>query len=506
MAKAKTRYVCRSCGSVQIRWMGKCPDCGEWDGLETLKVEAAPVVGIGNATGGSGWAAAGSLEAASDPQRGLAAELDWVVGVTGDSSELGHNTTQAVPLEDVQSVNIQRLPTGIGEFDRVLGGGLVPGSTILVGGEPGIGKSTLLLQVAAQMGREGQRVLYVTSEESAQQIQMRAKRLGYENTDGRLYILADTNLARVFEQARQIKPSILVIDSIQMVYRSNVDSSPGSVTQLRQCCMELVYLAKTTGTCVLLVGHVTKEGRVAGPRMLEHLVDSVLYFEGDRYHAHRIVRGVKNRYGSTLEIGVFEMTGQGLCEVVDPGMGILATVTGMQHDKNDQKNDHAKMKVGSVVCPTMQGSRCFLVEMQSLTVQGILGGAKRKASGVDTNRLAMLIAVLEKHAELRLADQDIFTSVVGGVRVIEPAADLSIALAIAGAHMNRAIGFATVVFGEVGLGGEIRPVHQTEQRLREAARLGFKYGMIAKTGDRVSVKGIKVIPVSHVLDAFEMMQ
>jgi DNA repair protein RadA/Sms len=369
--------------------------------------------------------------------------------------------------------------------------GLVPGSTVLVGGDPGIGKSTLLLQAAHKLAEQNRRVLYVTSEESAQQTRLRAARLGAAS--GQLYVLADTNLARIVEQTRRVEPQVLVIDSIQMIYKGDLPAAPGSVTQLRACCMELCYLAKASGIAVFLVGHVTKEGQLAGPRLLEHMVDTVLYFEGDRYHSHRIVRAIKNRFGTTLEVGLFEMSDGGLREVRDGG-GLFAA-------------EYRPMS-GSVVCPVMQGSRCLLVEIQALTATSFPGAAKRKVSGLDSNRLAMLIAVLEKRGGLRLADQDVFTSSVGGMKIGEPAADLAIALAIAGAHLNRQVGtkarrhegteakgsaganaastadpsclratvppcLSSCAVGEIGLGGEVRHVSGIEQRIREAVRLGF---------------------------------
>ena len=380
----------------------------------------------------------------------------------------GGAAPQATPINQISEANYKRMPTTIAEFDRVLGGnngsaatqkscGIVPGSTILLGGDPGIGKSTLLLQAAHRLAEQGQRVLYVTSEESAQQTQLRASRLGVNSDE--LYVLADTNLARITDQISRTKPAVVVIDSIQMIYKGDLSAAPGSVTQLRTCCMELVYLAKATGVAVFLVGHVTKEGQLAGPRMLEHMVDTVLYFEGDRYHSHRIVRGIKNRFGNTLEVGLFEMTDSGMHEVID-GAGVLAA--------------EYKPASGSVVCPVMQGTRCLLVEIQALTSTGFPGSTKRKTSGIDGNRLAMLIAVLEKRAELRLADQDIFTSSIGGVKIIEPAADLAVALAVTGAHYNRQLDHGVCAVGEIGLSGKVRHVQGISQRINEAARLGFK--------------------------------
>jgi DNA repair protein RadA/Sms len=476
MARTTTQFICRTCGAVHARWAGKCTDCGTWDALEEVRAPAA---------------------ASRDDQRGAAA--------------LVAPSARAVPIGDVpaDAGSIARLSSGIGEFDRVLGGvaldngrpahakntggrpaatgGLVPGSAVLVGGDPGIGKSTLMLQAAYALARAGHRVLYVTSEESVQQLRLRASRLaGYADQPDELYVLADTNLARIAEQTRQVGPAVVVIDSVQMVYKGDLPAAPGSVTQLRACCQELVYLAKASGFALLLVGHVTKEGTLAGPRLLEHMVDAVLYFEGDRYHNHRIIRGIKNRFGNTLEVGLFEMTDRGLVEVAD-GSGLLAA------------EYHARS--GSVVCPVLQGTRCLLVELQALTATSFLGSAKRKASGVDPNRLAMLIAVLEKRGGLRLADQDVFTSSVGGMRVVEPAADLAVALAITGAHYDRQVAAGVAAFGEIGLGGEVRHVQQADQRLREAARLGFTHAICPPSVQ--PPPGIRTIPVKGVDQALE---
>ncbi|TVQ57613.1 MAG: DNA repair protein RadA [Phycisphaerales bacterium] len=469
MAKSKTHYVCRTCGGVQSRWMGKCPDCGAWDALEKFTESKATTA-----------AAPGSL---AESWVGLAG------GDPGDAS-LAAAPAKAVPLNTVEAIDAGRTPTRIDEFDRVLGGGLVDGSVVLLGGDPGIGKSTLLLQAMGRLASSGSRVLYVTSEESAYQTRLRAERIlradgaaddGPTDLDN-LYVLADTNLARILEQARKVRPRVMVIDSIQMVYKPDVDASPGSVAQLRRCCTELVYLAKVANMAIMLVGHVTKDGQLAGPKLLEHLVDAVLSFEGDQHHAHRIVRGIKNRFGTTLEVGLFEMGEFGLREVSD--------VTGLASTR-------ATERPGAVACPVMHGTRALLVEIQALTAPGFLGSAKRKTSGLDTNRLAMLIAVLEKHGGLRLADQDVFTSTAGGMKVVEPAADLAIALAIAGAHLNRTLPAGTAVIGEVGLGGEVRPVHQLAIRAREAARLGYRTLIVPEAGEPLELSGVSIQRVDH---------
>lgn len=484
MAKVRRVFLCRSCGSAHSRWEGKCPDCGTWDALEESTFDPA-------------------ME--NDTHKGLAA------AISGDSADAA--TPKATPLSELQGPTdtLRRLPTGINELDRVLGGspgnlGLVPGSAVLIGGEPGIGKSTLLLQAAYAWAAAGTPLLYVSSEESAQQIALRANRLHSLPVAGRageglavhphaqspatslLHILADTNLARIIEQARRVGPKVLVIDSVQMIYKPDIPAGPGSITQLRRCCSELVYLAKASGLSVILVGHVTKDGQLAGPRLLEHLVDAVLSFDGDRHHAHRIVRAVKNRFGTTQELGLFEMTGTGLRQLPE-GAGPAATDTS---------------RPGSALCPVLSGTRCLIVELQALTATGFLGAAKRKSSGIDPNRLAMLIAVLEQHAGLRLADRDVFASSVGGIRVVEPASDLALLLAIAGAHYKRALPPRTACIGEVGLGGEVRPVPAIDQRVREAARLGYTT-IVVPPGTTSPISNVELVPVKNVDRAIEQL-
>ncbi len=469
MAKARTQFVCSHCGSSFAKWAGRCPDCGTWDALEEFRIDKS---------------------ATQDAHRPAFASPAGGSGVD-DASRV-----QALPITDIgEAENTPRIVTGIGEFDRVLGGGLVPGSAVLLGGDPGIGKSTLMLQAAGRLARQGRPVLYVSAEESAAQIRLRAERLAQHSNVSHelpenLYVLADTNLARIVEQTRKLNPAAVVIDSVQMIYKGDLPAAPGSVTQLRTCTLELVYHAKAAGHALLLVGHVTKSGNLAGPKLLEHMVDAVLAFEGDRYHAHRVVRAVKNRFGNTLEVGLFEMTGTGLAEVTDAG-GLLA-------------KEHAP-RPGSVVCPVLSGSRCLLVEIQALTATGFLGSAKRKATGLDSNRLAMLIAVLEKRAELRLADQDVFTSSVGGLKIAEPAADLPLALAIAGAHLNRSLPEKTAAVGEIGLGGEVRHVQQLERRLAEAQRLGFSRVLVPK-GSKLKVEGLDTHPVDSLDQAIQELQ
>ncbi len=462
--KSRQQFLCGQCGSVHSKWLGKCPDCGAWDSLEAY---AAPV---------------------EDSRADLiAAPLD-VANATGDI------TQGATPLNfaEIELAREPRYPTGIGELDRVLGGGIVPGAAVLVGGEPGIGKSTLLLQMAGILAgaapiddslvkskpappRPELTVLYVTSEESAKQTKMRAQRLGIDR--GNLLVLAETNLDRIVNQIHRTKAKVVVIDSVQMIYRPDSPAAPGSVTQLRDCCTRLVYLAKSAGVAIIFVGHVTKAGTLAGPKIIEHVVDAVLYFEGDRYHSHRIVRCVKNRFGSTQEVGLFEMTGSGLLQVTDPGQ-LFVRPYGSDGPPS-----------GSVLTCTMQGSRCLLLETQALTSNSVIGSARRKVTGVSGDRVAMIIAVLEKRCELRLADQDVYVNVAGGVKVAEPGIDLAIAMAIASAHMNRPLPPGTMAVGELGLGGEVRSVSQLEQRLREAARLGVCHAIIPHAAGPVPTLG-----------------
>jgi DNA repair protein RadA/Sms len=447
VAKLKTQFLCNHCGSVHPKWMGKCPDCGTWDSLEEYKPPTPDT----------------RKPSPSGLGRGSA------------TADLTHGA-DALTLPEIDVEDSPRTPTGIGEFDRILGGGIVPGCAVLVGGEPGIGKSTLLLQVAHELSREQEprtasKVLYVTSEESARQTKLRASRLGIESPS--LLVLAETNVERIINQINKHRPGVVVIDSIQMIYKPDLPAAPGSVTQLRDCCMDLVYLAKTSGTAVIFVGHVTKAGTLAGPKIIEHIVDTVVYFEGDRFHAHRVVRCVKNRFGSTHEVGLFEMTGEGLREVTDPGNLFIE-----QYGPGGPPS-------GSILTAAIQGSRVLLVEVQALTASSVIGAAKRKVSGVSADRVSMIIAVLEKRAELRLAADDVFVNVAGGVKVIEPAIDLAVALAIWSAHTNRPLSAGTFAVGELGLGGEVRSVPQLELRLREAARLGVGHAIIPHLGGNI---------------------
>ncbi|KIH77541.1 DNA repair protein RadA/Sms [Geoalkalibacter ferrihydriticus] len=414
--KKRTLFTCQQCGCQSPKWLGRCPDCGQWNSL--VEESVTPQRG----------AARGTATASSTPQR----------------------------LTEVATSKEDRLLCGIGEFDQVLGGGVVAGSLILIGGDPGIGKSTLLLQAISRLSEQGG-ALYVTAEESTRQVRMRADRLGVRAEN--LYLLAETSLEAVLEQVRALKPGFLVIDSIQTIFTAALDSAPGSVSQVRECAGRLMQVAKGDAIPTFLVGHVTKDGAIAGPRMLEHMVDTVLYFEGEPGHPYRILRAVKNRFGSTNEIGVFQMKDSGLAEVGNPSELFLS--------------ERPEGAAGSAVVPAMEGSRPILVELQALVSGSSFGTPRRTTMGIDHNRVSLLVAVLEKKVGLSLLSQDIFLNVAGGVRLDEPAIDLGVMAALASSHLNRPIAARTIVFGEVGLAGEVRAVSHPELRVKEAARLGF---------------------------------
>jgi len=459
MARKRRQFICQQCGSVHSGWMGKCPDCGAWDALlEQPMIEPDPHIPAALAAGSIG--AYGSLAGEGGGTADSSAPMAGGAPLAG--SIVGAATP--VAISQIIDTEVPRLASGLVEFDRILGGGLVPGSAVLIGGDPGIGKSTLLLQAADRLAGNGDglSILYVTSEESVRQTQLRARRLGVRAAG--LSVMAATNLDLIANQIVKSRPAAVVIDSIQMVYKPSLPAAPGTVSQLRQCGLELVYLAKATGSAVLFVGHLTKAGTIAGPRLLEHIVDTVLYFEGDRHQTYRMIRAVKNRYGSTNEIGLFRMTDSGLQEVSNPSEMFLLGGT--------------ERTPGSLITAAVEGSRVILVEVQALTTTAGFGAPKRKVSGADANRVAMILAVLEKRAGLHLADQDVFVNVVGGVRLVEPSADLPIALAIAGAFANRAAPARSIAVGEVGLGGELRGVGQFEARLAEADKLGFAHAIL----------------------------
>ncbi|HEY0876179.1 MAG TPA: DNA repair protein RadA [Vicinamibacterales bacterium] len=420
--KQKTVFTCQECGAQSSKWLGRCNDCGAWNSfVEDRQVPEA----VTAAAAGKRY----TLAATAGPQL----------------------------YADIDIVQADRLTTGIGEFDRVLGGGVVPGSLVLLGGEPGIGKSTLLLQAAAHFARTFGPVLYSSGEESEHQIKARGERLGVEQAP--LYILAETCLERILEEIARLRPSFVIVDSIQTVFSLKFQSAPGSIGQVRESATQLLFAAKGQNIPTFLVGHVTKDGNIAGPKALEHIVDTVLYFEGERHHAHRVVRAVKNRFGAVSELGVFEMTGGGLRAVPNPSALFLA--------------ERPANAPGSAVLCCVEGSRPLLVEVQALVSSTSFGNARRMASGIDQNRLSLLLAVLEKRAGLNLIGEDVFVNIAGGMAVDEPAADLAIIAAVASSVRNRPIRQGTAVFGEVGLAGEVRGTTQAALRVREAAQMGF---------------------------------
>ncbi len=450
MARPKTVYSCQQCGYQSPKWHGRCPDCQQWNSL--VEEQSVPATGHNS-------------RALAEPGR-------------------------PVPLATVDCRSEDRLRTGIDELDRTLGGGVVPGSLILVGGDPGIGKSTLLLQAFAHLAGNGT-ALYVTAEESVRQVKLRADRLDIAMSN--LYLLAETSLEQIKQRISELQPAFLVIDSIQTIFTSHIDSAPGSVSQVRECSGQLMILAKSLGIPTFIVGHVTKDGAIAGPRVLEHIVDTVLYFEGDPGYPYRILRTVKNRFGSTNEIGVFEMRNQGLREVNNPSELFLA-------ERSDKS-------AGSVVVPALEGSRPILVELQALVSASSFGTPQRTAIGIDHKRIALLIAILEKKVELSLAGQDIFLNVAGGVRLDEPAIDLAAIAVLASSHLNRIINPHLVIFGEVGLTGEVRAVTQPELRVKEAARLGFSECVLPRTSSKnLEVPdGISLTGIDHVSEALDII-
>jgi len=450
--KLKTNFVCQNCGHRSLRWLGKCPQCEAWNTFVEEKIATAP---------------------------------------RRRSSALAPEAGKPLALSEISQDDVVRIACASQELNRVLGGGMVPGSLILLGGDPGIGKSTLLLQEATALAREDFPVLYVTGEESARQTKMRAQRLGL--SADHLYVLAETNLDDILAAVAQIQPRIVVVDSIQTVYRPEFGSPPGSVSQVRECALAFLHLAKEQNITVILVGHVTKDGYLAGPKVLEHMVDTLLQFEGDRDHLFRILRSVKNRFGSTREIGVFEMQQKGMREVTNPSEIFLS-----------QRKDDIS---GSVVICTLEGSRPILVEVQALLTPTNYGTPQRTATGIDSRRLALLLAVLEKRVGMRVSTFDVFVNVAGGVRIEEPAADLGIVVSAASSLKNAVVESSVVVIGEVGLGGEVRAVPQIEKRLGEAAKLGFKHAVIPKFTATTLPKpsGIEVMPVDKVDDAIDRL-
>jgi len=431
MTKAKTVFACQNCGYQSPKWLGKCPDCHSWNSF--VEEQVSP-----------------------------------------DADRSAHALTiseQNLPPQSIQSIATSeegRMKTGIGEFDRVLGGGLVVGTVVLIGGDPGIGKSTLLLQALDQLAKQDLNVLYVSGEESLRQIKLRATRI--DVTAQRLFVLAENSLEKILDEIKRLKPQVAVIDSIQTLFSLQLQSAPGSIGQVRESAGKLMVISKSTNVSTFLIGHVTKEGAIAGPRVLEHIVDTVLYFEGDRGHPYRILRAVKNRFGSTNEIGVFEMKDGGLEEVANPSELFLA--------------ERPLNVPGSVVISSLEGTRPILVELQALVTSTSYGMPRRTAIGVDANRVSLLVAVLEKKVGMTLANQDIFVNAAGGVRVDEPAVDLGIVSSVASSFLDKPIPSKTMVIGEVGLAGEVRGIHQAEIRLREAAKLGFRRCLLPETNHR----------------------
>ncbi len=441
MAKTRTRFVCQECGAQQPRWVGRCPECGAWNSYdEERELPVAPLAG-----------------SAAEP----------------------------VPITQVPIHDALRFPSGSSEFDRVLGGGVVPGSLVLLGGEPGAGKSTLTTQISQRLAEAGRKVLYVSGEESPAQIRLRAERLGAQS-DG-LLLLAETDAEAIGRAIERLRPEWVVIDSIQTVYDPRLPSAPGSMTQIREATAAFMRLAKGQGAAICIVGHVTKEGTLAGPRTLEHMVDTVLYFEGDRFRAFRLLRAVKNRFGSTQEVGVFEMRSTGLVEVPDPSALFLA--------------ERAENSTGSAIAVPMEGSRPLLVEVQALVAPTPLATPRRAATGVDGARLVQILAVLERRVGLPLSKADVHVNVVGGLEVEEPAADLAIALAIGSGVRERQLPADLVAIGEIGLGGELRSVTQVEPRLREAAKLGFTRAIVP----RANAEAVKEIPQMTIVAASRLI-
>lgn len=447
MTKTRSLFICQECGYQSPKWLGRCPDCQQWNTLQE----------------------------------------ELTVKRTLYQQERLNLSSSPCSILDVDLTELVRYSTDMGELDRVLGGGIVPGSVILVGGSPGIGKSTILLQVSENLSKKGDLILYVSGEESVSQTKLRAQRLGVVSRN--LYLVSETNLSLILEHIKKLKPKAVIIDSIQIVFKPELTSSPGSVTQVRECAGELVYLAKSTNTALFLVGHVTKEGFIAGPRILEHMVDTVLYFEGVSHQAFRVLRAVKNRFGSTNEIGVFEMTERGLKEISNPSEVFLS--------------ERPKNVSGSVVVPIVEGSRSYLIEIQALVSPTETGLPRRRCSGLDYNRLILLIAVLEKRVGLELKDQDIYVNVVGGVKTLEPAADLGISIAIASALKEKPTHYTDVILGEVGLSGEIRSITDMEKRIQEAQKTGFKRCLLPKNNlDLVnSKKDIELIGLEYIKEA-----
>ncbi|MBR1793345.1 MAG: DNA repair protein RadA [Bacteroidales bacterium] len=454
MAKTKSYYYCRECGYQSSSWLGKCPECGQWNSFEQEVVQS---------------------------NKTMSSSFRGVSGVPSSSPRL---------IQEVTYSESRRIGTNCEEFDRVLGGGIVPGSLILIGGEPGIGKSTLLLQTALSI--TGQKVLYVSGEESEQQIKMRADRISHNSQ--LCYVVSETSTQRIFEHIESLNPDIIVIDSIQTVSTESIDSSAGSISQIRECTTEFQRYAKRTGIPVLLIGHITKDGSLAGPKVMEHIVDAVLQFEGDRNYGFRILRALKNRFGSTAELGIFEMAGSGLKEVSNPSQFLLG-----QRDETLS---------GAAIAATLEGARPIFIEVQSLVSSAVYGTPQRNANGFDFRRLSMLLAVLEKRCGFKLGAKDVFLNIAGGLRVNDPAIDLAVACSILSSNVDIPISPRICMAAELGLSGEVRPVSRVEQRISEAARLGFERIFISKYSGRNLEKPrypIDIVEISVIEEAFRKL-
>jgi len=447
--KKETVFVCQNCGHSTGKWLGKCSECGEWNSL---------------------------VEEKSQPARR-----------TGGRNGFKLRDVSAVPFTEIEPQDDVRVSSGVTEFDRVLGGGIVPGTLVLIGGDPGIGKSTLLLQVADKLSAAGSLVLYVSGEESERQIKLRGERLAVEARN--VFILPETNLENIINEIERLKPGAIIVDSIQTVFSSVIESAPGSVSQVREVAHQFLLLAKNRGIPIFLIGHITKEGSIAGPKILEHIVDTVLYFEGERHHNHRIVRAVKNRFGAANEVGVFEMTGAGLMPVANPSQMFL--------------QERPQNVAGSIVTACMEGTRPLLVEIQALVSTTKYGTGKRMTQGLDQNRVSLLIAMLEKRAGLQLTGDDVFVNIAGGLEVDEPAVDLGVVTAIVSSFKNLTVDPHTAVFGEIGLTGEVRGAMQASVRAREAQALGFKKIVLPASNvpGLERLLGVRVIGVKSVDDA-----
>ncbi len=490
MAKSKTIYICSECGAQSPQWYGKCPSCGIYNTL----VEQQVLPNSSSLVNRGGWQS---------------------TNVPNGRNNSPPQPRVSVKFSQIASDSTARFDSGYGELDRVLGGGVVPGSLVLIGGDPGIGKSTLLLQVIDQLGQRLPRVLYVSAEESGQQIKLRASRLGVctlgvekkeelttngkeekgvnsaevkkENSDSNLYVMPETDLEEILRELEALKPQVAVIDSIQTLYFASLSSAPGSVAQVRECTSALMQVAKRENITLFIVGHVTKEGAIAGPRVLEHLVDTVLYFEGDRYASHRLLRSVKNRFGATHEIGIFEMVDRGLQEVENPSELFIS--------------NRDELAPGTSIVVACEGTRPIVVELQALVSPTSYSSPRRSTTGVDYNRLQQILAVLEKRVGIPLSKLDAYVASAGGLGVEEPAADLGMAIAVVASFRDRVVDPRTVAIGEVGLGGQVRPISQIDLRLKEAAKLGFKRAIVPKGQSCSEELGLKIIPVGKVIDA-----